>query len=654
MKSKVLCFVVLCFALLINGCGNKKKDKVEQLGYVVKGPVQNSVIEVYELKGSPLQIRDRVDSSRTGVDGGFSLQVDKDYRGYLLYKSVEGVYNDELTGNTVLADKAHFPFSLIVAKQSDDLPNIYLTPLTTLKVELATNSNNQIVIQSFIDSEAFINRLFGFKDPGLLEFKQPVLSSVISSSPGTVPYDSFLMSKHLATFSQLALQESTDGILDSLDAVNFFQLDLLDGNWDDLIGLSGAESFVSPGQFRKAFDTVAIEVGGISTSSVLYQSISSSILTTTSFEGFKSLISPINSTEFSLESATLLHSVSSPDQLIQLADNFYVSLSKRLSKAILFEKMDNLLVPSLLSRQTFDTPDYSQVIAMNLSSQTIMDLVFLTTSPLTPLRYSLAKSNNEFKLSVNAIELDMATTAIPGSLVSGQFVGSLTSTNDLLFWDTNRNLNCFEADATKLSTCSLTIENIHQFSTIDTIDLNQDKRSDLIFTGAKSASAANTSILIYINTGNNRFELKQIIADSNHQVNSIMAQDISGDGYPDLLIAKNTGFLEYYEQNSKNQLEFQQSIASKTNEKVVFIPFETNGRAPVDILYVFESENQTKIHGVKKISQQKLAKTTNSIDISATSLSFLASPYTSDSLDDLLYTDLSASQILVLTHSQLK
>ena len=95
-------------------------------------------------------------------------------------------------------------------------------------------------------------------------------------------------------------------------------------------------------------------------------------------------------------------------------------------------------------------------------------------------------------------------------------------------------------------------------------------------------------------------------------------------------------------------------MTKKTNDKVMFIPFETNGRAPVDILYVFESENQTKIHGVKKISQQELAKTTNSIDISATSLSFLASPYTSDSLDDLLYTDLSASQILVLTHSQLK
>ena len=83
--------------------------------------------------------------------------------------------------------------------------------------------------------------------------------------------------------------------------------------------------------------------------------------------------------------------------------------------------------------------------------------------------------------------LNTATTAVAGSLVSGQFVGSLTSTDDLLFWDTNGNMNCVEANATQLSTCSL-IENIHQFSTVDSNRPNQDKRSDLIFTGAKSES----------------------------------------------------------------------------------------------------------------------------------------------------------------------
>ena len=608
MKSKVLYSVILCFALVIYGCANKKKDKLEQLGYVIKGPVKNSVIEVYELKGSPLNIRDRLDSSRTGIEGSFSLQVDKDYHGYLLFKSIGGVFDDELTGNAILGEKSHFPMSAIVLKQSDDLPNIYLTPFTTLKVELATNSTNQIVIQSFIDGEAFINRLFGYKDQGLLEYKQPVLSSISSSSPGTVPYDSFLMSKHLATFSQLSLQESTDGILDSMDAVNSFQLDILDGNWDGLIGLSGAESFVSPGQYKKAFDTVAIDIGGMSTSSVLYQSITSSIITTTSFEGFKSLISPITTSEFSFESAELLQSVSEPDQLIQVAETFYVSLSKSLSKAVLFEKMDNLVVPSLLSRQTFDTPDYNQVLAINLSNQSIMDLVFLTTSPFTPLRYSLAKSNNEFNLSVNAVILNTATTAVAGSLVSGQFVGSLTSTNDLLFWDTNGNMNCVEANATQLSTCSLTIETIHQFSKVDTIDLNQDKRSDLIFTGAKSQSVANTSILIYINSGGHRFDLNQIIPDLNHQIKSSVVHDLSGDGYPDLLIAKNNSFLEYYEQNSSNQFDFQQVIDSNTNDEVIFIPFETNGIPPVEIIYAFESGNQTKIYGVRKNLTTRVSK----------------------------------------------
>ena len=253
------------------------------------------------------------------------------------------------------------------------------------------------------------------------------------------------------------------------------------------------------------------------------------MITTTSFEGFKTLISPITSIEFSLESAKLLHSLSAPDQLVQVAENFYVGLSQSLSKAILLEKIDNLQVPSLISKQAFDTPNYSQALAINLSNQSVMDLVFLTTSPVTPLRYFLAKSNNEFNLSVNAIGFSTFTTAIPGSLVSGQFVGSLTSTDDLLFWDTKKTLNCFEANATQLSTCTFKIENMHQFSTIDAVDFNQDKRSDLIFTGAKSDSAAGTSVLIYFNTGNNSFQLHQVISDPTDQVNSISTQDLSGD-----------------------------------------------------------------------------------------------------------------------------
>ena len=113
-------------------------------------------------------------------------------------------------------------------------------------------------------------------------------------------------------------------------------------------------------------------------------------------------------------------------------------------------------------------------------------------------------------------------------------------------------------------------------------------------------------------------------------------------------------FFEYYEQNSNNQFDFKQVIDSNTNDEVIFIPFETNGIPPVEIIYAFESGNQTKIYGVRKISRQELAKTTNSFDINTTSLSFLASSYTSDSLDDLLYTDFSSSQILILTHTNLK
>ena len=183
MKPEVRYFLLICLTLVFCGCGSKKKDKVEQLGFVVKGPVHNSRIEVYELKGSPLNRRDRIDNSRTGTEGGFSLQVDKDYRGYLLYEAIGGTYDDELTGNLVLADKAQYPLSAIVSKQSDDLPNVYLTPFTTLKVLLSTNSSNQFVIQSFLDSEAFINRLFGFKDQGSVEYKKPVLSSISTSSP---------------------------------------------------------------------------------------------------------------------------------------------------------------------------------------------------------------------------------------------------------------------------------------------------------------------------------------------------------------------------------------------------------------------------------------------------------------------------------------
>ena len=38
-----------------------------------------------------------------------SLQVDKDYRGYLLYQSTGGAFDEELTGNVVLAEKSSFP-----------------------------------------------------------------------------------------------------------------------------------------------------------------------------------------------------------------------------------------------------------------------------------------------------------------------------------------------------------------------------------------------------------------------------------------------------------------------------------------------------------------------------------------------------------------
>ncbi len=647
------CFLI-CLILIFCGCGSKKKDKVEQLGFVVKGPVQNSKIEVYELRGSPLIRRDRVDSSRTGTEGSFSLQIDKEYRGYLLYEAIGGIYDDELTGNIVSTEKAQYPLSAIVSKQSDDLPNIYLTPFTTLKVLLATDSINQFNIQSFMESEAFINRLFGFRDLGSVEFKQPVLSSIKTSSPGTVPFDSFLMAKHLATFSQLSTQESTDGLLDSMDAVNFFHLDILDGDWDGLIGNSGVDSFLSPGQFMKAFQSVATNFAGMSTSSIIYQSITSTLITTTSFEGFRSLISPITTSEFALESATLLQSITAPDQLVQLADNYYLSLSQTQSKATLLEKFHNSSIPSLVNVKSFDTPNYTKALTINLSDQSILDLVFLTTSPITPLRYSLAKGSNDYKQSVNAIAMSTATTALSGSLVSGQFVGSLTSTNDLLFWDTLGNMKCVEANATVFSTCALTIETIFKFSKVHAVDINQDMRSDLIFTGAVSESANSTSVLIYINSGGNFLYLNQIIGDPNNQINASIIQDMSGDGLPDLLIAKSNGVLEYYEQLHNNQFDFHQALQSETASQITFIPFETNGIAPLDLLYAFEVQDQTRLYGIRKISREKIAKTTISLSIDAKSLSFLASSYTSDTFDDLLYTDFSASQILVRPHTSLK
>ena len=72
---------------------------------------------------------------------------------------------------------------------------------------------------------------------------------------------------------------------------------------------------------------------------------------------------------------------------------------------------------------------------------------------------------------------------------------------------------------------------------------------------------------------------------------------------PDLIIAKNGGFLEYYEQNSDNELEFQQSINSGSNNQITFIPFETNGTSPVEVL-THDSENQTKIYGLKRFHKR--------------------------------------------------
>ena len=174
--SKVFLLILIILSAL--GCGSKKKPKSDQQGFVIKGPIQGSRVKIYRLQGSPLNRREIEDDGITGPDGSFSLQIDKDYRGYLLFEAEDGSYVDEVTGIEVLASKSHFPFSAIVEKKSDTLPNIYLTPFSTLKVKLSENSTKQFNTQSLLDSEGFVNSLFGLTDPGQLEFKEPSLSSI--------------------------------------------------------------------------------------------------------------------------------------------------------------------------------------------------------------------------------------------------------------------------------------------------------------------------------------------------------------------------------------------------------------------------------------------------------------------------------------------
>lgn len=650
MKSWIRVFLAFLLIFYALGCGNRKKAKTDQQGFIVKGPIQSSRVKVYRLQGSPLNRRDLEDEGVTGPDGSFTLKIDKDYRGYLLFEASGGNYQDELSNFSIPAAQAHYPFSAIIEKKSDDLPILYLTPFSTLKVQLAVNSTEQYQIQSLLDGEAFINQLFGFIDAGQIEYKRPVLTSIHTSSPGTVAFDSFLIAKHLATLSEAASQDITDGIIDSLDAVNQLHFDILDGNWDGLIGKAKIESFISPNQFLKAFRSVAVDVGGMSTDSILLTSIMSSLVSTTSFYGFQNVISPITTTEFNLSSEKLLHSMSSPDQLIQLNENHYLVLSKANQKGIIFQKLIPSILPTLVQKQQIDLPNYTSALAMNLSDQSIMDVVFLSPEPDKPLQYALSDSNNQLKPITSAVIFTTITTPLTASLVSGQFTGPITSSRDLLFWDVNRNLLCIQANGTALSTCSMTIETIIQFEEILVADLNQDAYDDLIFTGAKSHSVSNTSVVLYINSNGFSFHRHQVIEDRSKKITTALIQDLSGDNLPDLLFAKHNGELEYFQQSPDHSFNFVQTLLTNAFSQVTLIPFETNGSSPKEVLLTFRENNQTKLYGIKKTSRETLSKTTSALIIEATQTSFLSSRYTSDTLDDLLYTDKSRSQILIRTH----
>lgn len=647
--SKVFLLILIILSAL--GCGSKKKPKSDQQGFVIKGPIQGSRVKIYRLQGSPLNRREIEDDGITGPDGSFSLQIDKDYRGYLLFEAEDGSYVDEVTGLEVLASKSHFPFSAIVEKKSDTLPNIYLTPFSTLKVKLSENSTKQFNIQSLLDSEGFVNSLFGLTDPGQLEFKEPSLSSITTSSPGTVSYDSFLMGKHLATFSQAALQQLTDGLIDSLDTVNNLSLDLLDGNWDGLIGRMGIESYIHPNQFAKAFQNVAINLGGMTTSSVLLSSIQSSLIATTSFSGFKNLISPISTAEFNLSSDRLLLSITSPTQIIKLNQTHYFALSTSLHSATLFEKVDTNDTPNSVWKQQVELPPFEEALAINLSDKAMLDVVFLTTSPVDPLYYALVNENNRLSNPVKAYTPSNSTSFPPKKLISGQFVGTQTSTFDLMYWNNLGDFECVKGSFTEFSHCSIDMESVDKFDKVIAFDLNQDLYTDLIFTAATSQSVSNTSVLIYLNNNGVSFDLKQVINDKLRTVTNLLVEDISGDNMPDLLLHRNTGKLEFYKQAFNSKFDLVQTLESPITSQAALISFETNGMSPREVFLAVELNNQTELLGIKKTAYDTLSKTTDSLTINSTSLSFYADRYTSDTLDDLIYTDESKSQILIKTHS---
>lgn len=263
-------------------------------------------------------------------------------------------------------------------------------------------------------------------------------------------------------------------------------------------------------------------------------------------------------------------------------------------------------------------------------------------------------NNNLLSSPVKAYTPSVSTTYIPEKLVSGQFVGTLTSTPDLIYWDNRGNFKCVEARSTEFSDCAIEMEIIDKFDQVLAFDLNQDLYTDLIFTSATSQSSPTTALLIYLNNNGLSFDRIQVINDNLRTINTLLVEDISGDKLPDLLLHRNTGRLEFYKQTLSSKFDLVSTLESPATSQAALIPFETNGISPTEVFLAAELNNHTELIGIKKTAFETLSKTTDSLIINSTSLSFYSDRYTSDTLDDLIYTDESKSQIHIRTHNPRK
>lgn len=645
-------FATLVACALLSGCGDDPPETVVLSGKIVKGPVQNATVKLYELQNEPLTTGFFVDQVKTNSNGEFSMELQKGYTGYLLLQVQEGSYSDELTGLTVnLSNSPVLEAVFEKTTVADSLAPVYVHPFSTLQVKLARDSQNQIPTQSYFAASSFLNSMFGFDGSAQLHQVNPALSSISSSSVGTVGFNSFLMAKHLATFSRMAGQEATDDLFNSLDSFLRIQADASDGNYDGFLGSNLlTESLAGPSMFLKAFDHVSLQTASMSSQSAQFLSIRSSLFTTTSFSTAASGISTFSSQAFRFTTARTVFQSTNPVEIKFMDSKRFLLVEDSANSSLILSKNSTDSLNLLTSASSVTGIDYA---ILDMDQDNDLDLAILRNNPIQPVHVSLATGESSLGNSSPALSFQRSPFLVPFGFSSGRFQ---SSTRSSLAYHTSNSaflvLDVFSNNPLTLQTRSVQ----HPAFTSSRLwlsgDLTGDQLDDLLVFQSRQASSSLSGIHFLQNLSNLQFSLRQLLPDS-HLCEKGSIGNYSTDSLQDLITLCNKE-LRFYKQDSTHLLQLSSSVALPLTATGPFeiIKIEANGTLPREILILDKANSQSsgaKAYPFAVLEDKNLVRSNRELTLPAFVSSVLPTEFNSDSLTDLLLIQSSTSRILLQT-----